>query len=69
MTWKDNILVLFMTTVAGELDLVEKQQRKRPLEISISAKTIRIPFGDNPIALLGIPILDNKYNYHMGIMD
>lgn len=48
-----------MTTVAGELDLVQKQ-RKRPSETSTSAKTSRKPFGDNPTALLGIPVLDDK---------
>jgi hypothetical protein len=57
VAWKDNALVLFMTTVAGELDLVEKQ-RKRPSETSTSAKTARAPFRDNATAILGIPILN-----------
>ena len=68
VAWKDNVLVLFMTTVEGELDLVEKQ-RKRPSETSTSAKTARAPFGNNSTALLGIPILGDKYNHHMGAID
>jgi hypothetical protein len=68
MAWKDNALVLFMTTIEGELDLVERQ-RKRPSETSTSAKTVRAPFGDNSQALLKIPVLDNKYNYQMGAID
>lgn len=68
VAWKDNALVLFMTTVAGELDLVEKE-RKRPSETSTSAKTARVPFGNNPTALLGIPVLDEKYNHYMGAID
>ena len=57
-----------MTTVEGELDLVQKE-RKRPSETSTSAKTARVPFGNNPTALLGIPVLDNKYNHHVGAVD
>ena len=68
VAWKDNALVLFITIVEGELDLVEKE-RKRPLETSSSAKTVRVPFGDNPTALLEIPVLDDKYNHQMGAID
>jgi hypothetical protein len=57
-----------MTTVKGELDLVEKQ-RKRPSETLTSAKTARVPFRDNPTALLGIPVLNNKYNHQIGAVD
>jgi hypothetical protein len=57
-----------MTIIAGELDLVEKQ-RKKPSEISISAKTTRVLFGENLIVLLGILILDNKYNHQIGTID
>jgi hypothetical protein len=57
-----------MTTVAREFDLVEKQ-RKRSSETSTSAKTAKAPFGNNPTALLGIFVLDDTYNYHMGAID
>jgi len=57
-----------MITVEGELKLVERQ-RKRPSETSSSAKTARQPFGDDPTAILKIPVLDNKYNHQMGAID
>jgi len=57
-----------MTTMAGELELIQSQ-RKRTSETSTSAKTSRVPFGDNPTALLGIPILNDKHNHHMGSVD
>lgn len=68
VAWKDNALVLFMTTVGGELDFVERE-RKRPSETSTSAKTSRKPFGDNATKVLGIPVLDDKYNHQMGAVD
>ncbi|CZR51599.1 uncharacterized protein PAC_01476 [Phialocephala subalpina] len=68
IAWKDNALVLFITSVNGELDMVEKE-RKRPSETSISAKTSRVPFGSNRTAGLDIPIFDDKYNNNMGTAD
>jgi hypothetical protein len=68
IAWKDNALVLFMTTVSGQLEMVDKL-RKRPSETSISAKTTRKPFGDEPRKLLLVPVFDNKYNNKMNPVD
>ena len=62
VAWKDNALVLFITTIEGEFKLVERQ-RKRPSKTSNSVKTVRQPFGDDPTAILKILVLDNKYNH------
>ncbi|KAH9206143.1 hypothetical protein DL95DRAFT_316107, partial [Leptodontidium sp. 2 PMI_412] len=44
IAWKDNTLVLSMSTASDALARV-KRLRKRPLETSSAAKTSRVPFG------------------------
>jgi hypothetical protein len=44
MAWKDNALVLFMSTVDDGSQVIEKL-RKRPSETSSSAKILRVPFN------------------------
>jgi hypothetical protein len=68
IAWKDNALVLFITTIKGGLDMIESL-RKRPSETLTSAKTARVPFRDQPTAILEIPAFDDKYNHNMGAVD
>jgi Transposase IS4 len=68
IAWKDNALVLFMTTIKGGLDIIESL-RKRPSETSTSAKTARVPFGDQPTAVLEIPAFDDKYNHNISAIN
>jgi hypothetical protein len=57
-----------MSTIKGGLDIMESL-RKRPSETSISAKTARVPFGDQPTVVLEIPAFDDKYNYNISAVD
>jgi hypothetical protein len=68
MAWKDNALVLFMSTVDDGSQVIEKL-RKRPSETSSSAKTSRVPFNGQARALLDIPLFDDLYNHGMGYVD
>lgn len=68
IAWKDNALVLFMSTVDEGKELVERL-RKRPSETSTSAKTARKPFGDQAMKKLLIPAFDDNYNHGMGYVD
>ena len=45
------------------------QLRKRPKETSSKAKTSRVPFREDPIKELSIPVITDAYNYHMGAVD
>ncbi|KAH9211865.1 hypothetical protein DL95DRAFT_448048 [Leptodontidium sp. 2 PMI_412] len=68
MAWKDNALVLSMSTHSNALRKVEVL-RKRPSETSSSAKTARVPFGTHARAWLAIPEYENDYNHQMGAVD
>jgi hypothetical protein len=68
IAWKDNVLVLFITTIAGQLEMVDKI-RKRPSETLISTKITRKPFGDKPRKLLFVLVFDNKYNNKINPVD
>ena len=39
--------------------------RKRPKETSSKVKTIRIPFSNQAIKVLLIPVITDRYNYYM----
>jgi hypothetical protein len=43
--------------------------RKRPKETSSKAKTARVPFSSQATKVLSIPIITDRYNYHMGAVD
>ena len=43
--------------------------RKRPKETSSKAKTSRVPFGEEAIKELNIPIIADEYNYYIGAID
>ena len=68
MAWKDNALVLSMSTASDALNRVKKL-RKRPSETSSAAKTARVPFGTHARAWLEIPEYEDLYNLEMGAID
>lgn len=68
MAWKDNALVLSMSTASDALKRVKKL-RRRPSETSSAAKTARVPFGQHARAWLEIPEYEELYNYEMGAVD
>ena len=43
--------------------------RKRPKETSSKAKTAREPFGKEPIKVLLIPKVADRYNYYIRAVD
>ena len=67
--WKDDALVLGMSTVLDAKDSVNKD-RKKPSATSTSARTARAPFGrDEYIKSMLIPLFFDLYNYNMGAVD
>jgi hypothetical protein len=68
ITWKDNILVLFMTIIIRQLEIINKLYKKFS-EISISAKTISKFFGNKSRKFLLVPVFDNKYNNKINPVD
>ncbi len=43
--------------------------RRRPKETSYKAKTLQVPFGEDLVKELSIPVITDKYNYHMGAVN
>jgi hypothetical protein len=43
--------------------------RKRPKETSSKVKTIRIPFSSQATKVLSIPIITDRYNYYIGVVN
>ncbi|KAF1980689.1 hypothetical protein K402DRAFT_307441, partial [Aulographum hederae CBS 113979] len=72
MAFKDNRVVLFMSTVHGcthqGLETVEKL-RKRPSKSSSNAATTRPIFGIHSTKHLPLPVPLDDYNHHMGGVD
>jgi hypothetical protein len=62
--WKDQAFVLMMSFFMSGDERVERL-RKRPKETSSKAKTARKPFGKEPVKVLSIPAIADRYNYHM----
>jgi hypothetical protein len=66
--WKDQAFVLMTSSVlSGDEKVV--RLRKRPKETSSKAKTSRVPFGEEAVKELSIPVITDEYNYHMGAVD
>ncbi len=42
---------------------------KRPKETSSKAKTLRVPFREEAIKELSIPIIIDIYNYYIGVIN
>ena len=68
LAWKDQNVVLFMSTVHDGKKRVLRQ-RRRPASTSTNARTARAPFGDQPVKKLFIPEFINMYNAFMGGVD
>ena len=66
--WKDQAFVLIMSSFISGNKRVERL-RKRPKETSSKAKTIRKPFGKEPVKVLSIPAIADGYNYYMGAVN
>jgi hypothetical protein len=66
--WKDQAFVLMMSSVLSSDEMVV-QLRRRPKETSSKAKTSRVPFGEDAVKELSIPVIADEYNYHMGAVD
>jgi hypothetical protein len=66
--WKDNALVLFLSTTHGTPDLIFRH-RKRPSTTSTSARTARAVFGSEHSKDLPIPTFIDDYNHYMGQVD
>jgi hypothetical protein len=68
-TWKDNALVLFMSTNTIDPEEVVIRERKRPKKTSAAAKVTRPVFGNNPTKELPIPKFIDDYNHLMNGVD
>src|SRR5450432_4862429 len=68
-TWKDNALVLFLSTTSSDPNSIIIRNWKRPSSTSSSAKTARKPFGSEPRKDLPIPKFVDDYNHLMNQVD
>ena len=66
--WKDQNVVLFMTTVHDGKEFVERD-RRRPAKTATKAKTSRAVLGDDAMKRLKIPRFVDMYNHFMGGVD
>lgn len=66
--WKDQNVVLFMTTVHTGLETV-KRFRRRPPKSATNARTSRQPFGESTVKKLLIPQFIDHYNHFMNGVD
>ena len=68
IAWKDNALVLFLSTVFKGDEKCERW-RKRPSTKKATARPIQRFFGDEPVKLISIPTLAATYNDEMNHVD
>ncbi|KAK2005478.1 hypothetical protein LZ32DRAFT_633571 [Colletotrichum eremochloae] len=68
MTWKDNALVLFLTTVYRETEEVVRN-RRRPAGSSAANRAAREVFGPDARKQLPIPLGIDEYNHNMNGVD
>ena len=66
--WKDQNVILFMTTVHNGTEMVLRM-RRRPGKTATNARTSRVVFGDHAIKELLIPGFINMYNHYMNGVD
>jgi hypothetical protein len=67
--WKDQAFVLIMSSFMSSDEQVIRI-RKKPKETSFKAKTTRAPFTDDEVIKeLSIPLIADRYNYKMGVVD
>jgi Transposase IS4 len=67
--WKDQNVVLFMTTVSASPPDLVKKRRKRPAKTATNAKTSRAIFGKEQLKELEIPEFIDLYNHFMNGVD
>ncbi|OAQ60891.1 transposase IS4 domain-containing protein [Pochonia chlamydosporia 170] len=67
--FKDNALVLAISTRFTGFEPSIWRLRRRPGKTSTSAKTARVPFEGEPTKMLQIPRLIDEYNHHMNGVD
>ncbi|KAG7408943.1 PiggyBac transposable element-derived protein 4 [Fusarium oxysporum f. sp. raphani] len=67
-SWKDNALVLFLTTVFREGHQVIRS-RRRPAGSSAANRAAREVFGSEVRKDLGVPLGIDEYNHHMNGID
>ena len=68
MAWKDQNVVLFMTTVDRVCDTV-RRMRRRPAATATNASTSRAEFGNEAVKEMDIPTFIDRYNHFMGGVD
>ncbi|RKL08293.1 hypothetical protein BFJ70_g16809, partial [Fusarium oxysporum] len=68
IAWKDNSLVLFLTSVFKGDELV-KRKRKRPNTMEARARPIQRFFGDEAVKDFNIPLVAAIYNDEMNHVD
>ena len=66
--WKDQNVVLFMSTVSNGRDTVTRL-RRRPTKTATNARTSRAPFQGNDVKGLDIPEFIDMYNHFMNGVD
>src|SRR6266516_6830567 len=67
--WKDNEIVLFITTVFSDTSTVIRLRKRPGKANSEPKKTARKAFGDQWQKILPIPTAIDKYNYHINRVD
>ena len=68
MAWKDQAMVLFMSTVSDGTKKIVRR-RRRPAKSATNARTSRIVFGDAVVKDLAIPDYIDMYNHFMNGVD
>ena len=68
LSWKDQNVVLFMTTVSNGREF-KSRLRRRPTKTATNARTSRAPFQGNETKELDIPEFIDTYNHFMNGVD
>ena len=66
--WKDQNVVLFMSTVSDPRDTISRL-RRRPAKTATNARTSRTPFGEESTKVMDIPAFIDMYNHYMNGVD
>ena len=68
VAWKDQAMVLFMSTISNGTKRIVRQ-RRRPTRTATNARTSRIVFGNAVVKDLAIPDYIDMYNHFMNGVD
>ena len=68
VAWKDQAIVLFISTVSDSTKRIVRQ-RRRPAKTATNARTSRMVFGDAVVKNLAIPDYIDMYNHFMNGVD